>query len=195
MKTHRIVTGFIVGVLASVSLLMSTGTANAAVHSLSFSGEVFNYSGGVLSSTNAKVLLSYDQNAVVVGTPYTLDLTGTLSGGGNANGLLTNMVFAFKDTGGNTVFSGSEAAPAQFHIVGNSAAILGDYIGSSVSPIPGLGPSGSFSIGLSGWNGITTSGSGSGGTFTTAVPEAGSSAAMAMLVVGGCIVGVRNRRR
>ncbi len=195
MKRHRILTGFIVGVLASISLLMAAGAANAAVHSLSFSGEVFNYSGGVLSSTNSTVLLSYDHSPVTVGTPYTLDLTGTLSGGGNANGLLTNMVFTFKDGGGNTVFTGSEAGPAEFHIVGNSAAILGNYIGNSTNPIPGLDPGGSFSIGLSGWNGITTSGSGSGGTFTTAVPEAGSSTAMALLVVGGCIVGVRNRRR
>ncbi len=194
MNRNRLLNGLFVGVLTSVSLLLSAGSASATVHSLSFSGEVFQYSAGVLSSTNATVLLSYDHSPLPNSTHnYTLDLTGNLSGGGTTNGLLTNMNFQFKDNG-NVIFSGVEAAPVQFHVVGNSAALLGEYTnGVAISPVAGMAPSGSFSIGLSGWNGVTTSGSGSGGTFTV-VPEAGSSAAMAMLIVGGCVVGVRRRR-
>ncbi len=195
MNRHRLLAGLFVGGLTSIGLALSAGSASATVHSLSFSGEVFQYAAGVLSSTNATVLLSYDHNPLPNSTHnYTLDLSGNLSGGGNSNGLLTGMHFQFKDN--NTViFSGTEAAPVQFHVVGNSAALLGQYTnGVAISPVAGMAPSGSFSIGLSGWNGITTSGSGSGGTFTV-VPEAGSSAAMALLIAGGCVVGLRNRRK
>ncbi len=195
MKTSRNLAGLVIGVLTSVGVLLS-GAANASVHSLSFAGGVFNYSAGTLSSTASNVVLSYDGSPISTGTPYTLDFSGLLTGGGSSNGILTNVTFDIKNSGGTVVFAGTDAHPSQFFTSGHSAAILGDFTTTTaISPVAGLVPGGSFGISLSGWNGVVSSGSGSSGTFTTSVPEAGSSAAMALLLVGGGLVGVRRRRK
>ena len=195
MNTSRIKSRLYHGAIASLFLLMSV-PAHASGHSLSFAGGLFNYSSGTFSSTGSTIVLSSDGSLVSTGSPYTLDFSGTLTGGGNTNGSLSNVVFDIKNSVGTTVFAGKDATPAMFVVSGQSAAVLGSFTTTTaLSPVAGVTPGGSFAIALSGWTGVTTSGSGSGGTFSTSVPEAGSSAALAFLVLGGTMAGIRRRRR
>ncbi len=195
MNATRLITGFFLCAITSVCFLMSA-PAYASGHSLSFAGGLFNYSSGTFSSTGSTIVLSSDGSLVATGSPYTLDFIGMLTGGGNTNGVLSNVVFDIKNSSGTTVFAGQDASPAMFVVSGQSAAVLGSFTTTTaLSPVAGVTPGGSFAIALSGWNGVTTSGSGSGGTFSTPVPEAASSAAMALLLVGGTLAGIRRKGR
>ncbi len=195
MNLSRVSRLVAVGAAAAALTAMSGAAAFAAQHSLAFAGGVFNYSGGTLSASATTVGLTYDGSVVTTNIPYTLDFTGMLTGGGTHNGTLTGITFDIKDKNGTTVFAGT-GSTSSFFVSGNSASILGNFTTTTAaSPVAGMVPGGSYSIGLSGWNGVTTSGSGAGGTFTTSVPEAGTSAGMAGLLIGGGLLGLRRRRK
>ncbi len=196
MNLSRVSRLVAVGAAAAALTAMAGGAAFAGPqHSLSFAGGVFNYSGGTLSATATTVGLSYDGNPILTGTPYTLDFSGMLTGGGNHNGTLSGITFDVKNSGGAVVFAGT-ASPSSFFVSGNSASILGNFMTTTAtSPVAGMVPGGSYGISFSGWNGVTTSGSGASGTFTTSVPEAGTSVGMAGLLIGGGLLGLRRRRK
>ncbi len=196
MNLSRVSRLVAVGAAAAALTTMAGGAAYAGTqNSLSFAGGIFNYSKGMLTASGTTAGLSYNGAPILTGKPYTLDFSAMLSGGGNANGTLTGITFDFKNSSGTVVFAGT-ASPSAFYVSGNSAGILGNFTTTSaVSPVAGMVPDGSFGISFSGWNGITTSGSGASGTFTTSVPEAGTSVGLAGLLIGGSLLGLRRRRK
>ncbi len=186
-------------VTAATAVALSGATVLAAQattgESLAFAGGLFSFASPTLTATNSLVTLTYN-GAAVSGTYY-LTFSGTDASLNSLSSTMTNISWSIsQNSNGSSPLFTATASKGTVTNIGNAIGILGNYVytGSNTSPL-NAGPSGSYGLTLSGWNGKSNSPSGSGGTFTPATPEASTSMSMAGLLLGGALLGIRKRRK